>query len=50
MLIKNQKGFQESFNALEPTADGASIMIVTDNITSPTSVTPLSAAVAQLGR
>jgi hypothetical protein len=38
-----------SNKALEPTAVGAFIMTITDNITSPTSVTPLSAAVAQLG-
>jgi hypothetical protein len=37
-------------NALEPTADGAFTFMITDNITSPTSVTPHSAAVAQLGR
>jgi hypothetical protein len=37
-------------NALEPTAVGAFIMTITDNITSPTSATPLSTAVAQLGR
>ena len=34
--------------ALEPTADGAFIMTVTDNITAPASVTLRSAAVAQL--
>jgi hypothetical protein len=50
MLIKNQKGFQESFNALEPTAVGAFTMTITDNITSPTPATPHSSAVAQLGR
>jgi hypothetical protein len=37
-------------NALEPTAVGAFTLMSTDNITSPTSVTPLSTAVAQLGR
>jgi hypothetical protein len=37
-------------NALEPTAVLPVIMTITDNITSPASVTPLSAAVAQLGR
>jgi hypothetical protein len=36
--------------ALEPTAVGASTMTITDTITSPTSATPLSTAVAQLGR
>jgi Na+/proline symporter len=36
--------------ALEPTAVGAFIMTITDNITSPTSVTLLATAVAQLGR
>jgi hypothetical protein len=50
MLIKNQKGFQESFNALEPTAVGAFIMMIIDNITSPSSATLPSTAVAQLGR
>jgi hypothetical protein len=50
MLIKNQKGFQESFNALEPTAVKPFIMMITDNITSPSSATPHSTAVAQLGR
>jgi hypothetical protein len=37
-------------NALEPTAVDAFTMMITDNITSPTSVTPHSTAVAQLGR
>jgi hypothetical protein len=37
-------------NALEPTAVGAFTLMSTDNITSPSSATPLSAAVAQLGR
>jgi hypothetical protein len=36
--------------ALEPTADGAFTFMITDNITSPVSVTPRSTAVAQLGR
>jgi hypothetical protein len=36
--------------ALEPTADGAFTFMITDNITSSTSATPHSAAVAQLGR
>jgi hypothetical protein len=39
-----------SNNALEPTADGAFTFMITDNITSPTSATPRSTAVAQLGR
>jgi hypothetical protein len=37
-------------NALEPTAVGAFTITITDKITSPTPVAPLSAAVAQLGR
>jgi hypothetical protein len=37
-------------NALEPTAVGAFTLMITDNITPLTSVTPLAAAVAQLGR
>jgi hypothetical protein len=37
-------------NALEPTAVGAFTMTITDNITSPSSATPHSPAVAQLGR
>jgi hypothetical protein len=37
-------------NALEPTAIGAFTLMSTDNITSPTSATPRSTAVAQLGR
>jgi hypothetical protein len=37
-------------NALEPTADGAFTLMSTDIITSPTSATPRSTAVAQLGR
>jgi hypothetical protein len=37
-------------NALEPTAVGAFTLMSTDKITLPTPVTPLSAAVAQLGR
>jgi len=36
--------------ALEPTAVGAFTLTMTDNITSPASVTPRSPAVAQLGR
>jgi len=36
--------------ALEPTAVGAFIMTITDNVTSPSSPTLPSAAVAQLGR
>jgi hypothetical protein len=36
--------------ALEPTADGAFTFMITDNITSPVSAMPPSAAVAQLGR
>jgi hypothetical protein len=40
----------EPNKALEPTADGAFILMSTDNITSPSSATPLSTAVAQLGR
>jgi hypothetical protein len=39
-----------SNNALEPTADGAFTFMSIDNITSPTLVTPLTTAVAQLGR
>jgi len=35
---------------LEPTAVGAFTLMITDDITSPTLVTPHSAAVAQLGR
>jgi hypothetical protein len=37
-------------NALEPTAVGAFTLMSTDNITSPSSATPPSTAVAQLGR
>jgi hypothetical protein len=37
-------------NALEPTAVEPFTFMITDNITSPTPVTPLSTAVAQLGR
>jgi hypothetical protein len=37
-------------NALEPTADGAFTLMITHNITSPSSATPHSSAVAQLGR
>ena len=37
-------------NALEPTANSAFILMITDNITSPGAVTRRSAAVAQLGR
>jgi hypothetical protein len=36
--------------ALEPTAVDAFTLTITDNITSLTPVTPLAAAVAQLGR
>jgi len=36
--------------ALEPTAVGAHILIITDNIASPASAMPLSTAVAQPGR
>jgi hypothetical protein len=36
--------------ALEPTADGAFTLMITDNITSPSSSTARSTAVAQLGR
>ena len=36
--------------ALEPTAVGAFTLMSTDNITSPTLVTPRFTAVAQLGR
>jgi hypothetical protein len=50
MIIKNQKSFEESFKALEPTAVGAFTMTSTDNITSPASVTRRFVAVAQLGR
>jgi hypothetical protein len=35
---------------LEPTAVMPFVMTITDNITSPASVTPLSTAAAQLGR
>src|SRR4051812_25999381 len=41
---------QQPNNALEPTAVGAFIMTITDNITSLNPVTPRSTAVAQLGR
>jgi hypothetical protein len=37
-------------NALEPTAVSAFLMTITDNITLPSSATPPSTAVAQLGR
>jgi hypothetical protein len=37
-------------NALEPTADLPFTFMITDSITSPSSTTPLAAAVAQLGR
>ncbi len=39
-----------SNKALEPTAVMPLTLMITDHITSPTSVTPLSTAVAQLGR
>ena len=50
MLAKTNQGFHGSIKALEPTAVGAFIMTITDNITSLASVTPPSPALAQLRR
>jgi hypothetical protein len=49
MIIASNKS-SEPNKALEPTAVKPFFMTITDNITSPSSATPRSTAVAQLGR